>query len=124
MTKTVIIVDDSVLMRTQLNDMLTDLGYHVMAQAQTGKQALEYIRNLKPALVLLDVVLPDISAREVMEELNADMPSLPVLIISSLDADPVVQELLQKGAAGYLVKPVSPEMLHYAIGQLSQARIG
>lgn len=118
MTKTVIIVDDSAVMRAQLRDMLADQGFHLMAEAETGKQAIEYIQNLKPDLVLLDVVLPDITAREVLIDLRKTLPALRVLIISGLDADPVVQELLQNGASGYLVKPVSPEMLAYAIKQL------
>jgi DNA-binding NarL/FixJ family response regulator len=119
MTKNIIIVEDSALMRAQHKDMLIDLGHHVMAESETGKKGIEQVIHLKPDLVLLDVVLPDISAADVLAAVKKVLPQISVLIVSALDADPVVKELLKKGASGYLVKPVSAEMLSYAIDQLS-----
>ncbi|MDP2053587.1 MAG: PAS domain S-box protein, partial [Acidobacteriota bacterium] len=106
---TVLVVDDyeDALAATAL--ILERGGYHV-AQALSGRQALELAKQLRPDLILLDVILPDISGLEVLRQIRADpaIADSPVILFSARATDPEQQAGgLDAGADGYLTKPVA-----------------
>ena len=83
---TILIVDDLLLTRRQLWDILTEVGYQVI-QADSGLKALELAAANLPQLILLDIVMPEMDGFQTCKELKA-VPSLaeiPVIFISSLD---------------------------------------
>ena len=59
MSHTVLICDDAIFMRTMLKDILKQSGFEVVGEAQTGKEAVERYKQLKPDLVTMDIVMPD-----------------------------------------------------------------
>ena len=86
---TILVVDDNAPALKATTRILQQVGYHV-AQAADGATALREVRALRPSLVLLDVVLPDISGREVLRQIRAD-PSLTgvsVVLLSALQTTP------------------------------------
>ena len=105
--KTILIVDDDSFVRVTLRDLLAE-GDFELREAADGQEALELIGELGPDLVLLDLLMPRKSGMEVLAELNRTRPGMPVLVISSLDAEAMVEAALASGAAGFIAKPFHP----------------
>ncbi len=109
----VLVVDDQAPNRKLLADLLVFNGYAVETAAG-GREALEKIRSLKPDLVLLDVVMPDLSGYEVCKALRADPDTgiLPVVMVTALDPAQERTKGLEAGADDFLSKPINaPELL-------------
>jgi DNA-binding NarL/FixJ family response regulator len=86
MPATVLIVDDHPTFRRFARQLLEEAGYTVVGEAADGTSALEAARLLEPAIVLLDVLLPDVSGFAVAEELAALSPTPQVVLVSSRSA--------------------------------------
>lgn len=98
--KTILIVDDDEFINNMLLEALTKEGYNVL-RAFSGSEALMVLKNNKPDLVLLDLMLPGISGEEVIKKIEG----IPVIVVSAkIDVDNKVQ-LLLGGAADYVMKP-------------------
>ena len=101
----IIIVDDNLLIRTQLREILTDAGHQVVGEAENGAAAPALIRELCPDVVTLDLVMPARDGLATLEHLLMVQPSLAVVVCSaSLDQHRVISAL-RLGAKGFLVKP-------------------
>lgn len=101
----VLIVDDDQLIRTMVRDALADVPCTVQ-EASSGDAALAVIQQRKPAVVLLDLVMPGKSGLEVLRALGGRGPR--VLVLSALDTEALVQQALASGAHGFLGKPIHP----------------
>jgi adenylate cyclase len=108
----VLVVDDQAPNRRLLSDLLAFHGYAVETAAG-GREALEKIRALKPDLVLLDVVMPDMSGYEVCKVLREDPHTgiLPVVMVTALDPAQERVKGLEAGADDFLSKPINPPEL-------------
>ncbi len=106
----ILIVDDEEMIRELIHVTLSqDLRFEVF-QASSGEAALEAVRELDPALVLLDVRMPGIDGVETCERLRAEHgPERPTIImITALGEDDDIQRALDAGASDYFIKPFSP----------------
>lgn len=104
MAFTVLVVEDTELLRRMYGDKLTQDGYRVI-QAADGLQALSLLRNETPDLILLDLIMPQMSGLEVLEQIKADprLKPIPVIILSnSHDTD--IQRGIELGALDYMIK--------------------
>ncbi len=115
---TVLIVDDSLTVRRASQRLLERHGYAV-ALARDGVEALAYVRNTQPALILLDIEMPRMDGFELLATLRDDerWRDIPVVMITSRMADRHRQRALQLGANAYLGKPYREETL---LAQLTQ----
>jgi two-component system sensor histidine kinase/response regulator len=117
-------VDDYVPGRYARTRLLKQAGYRVI-EAGSGSETFELIKEQKPALVLLDVNLPDISGFDVCKQLRRD-PETETLIILHISASSVLTHHqvngLQSGADGYLVEPVEPDVLVATVNAFLRAR--
>jgi len=116
-------VDDYRAALYSRSKILRQAGYEV-AEAMTGRQALEAVRRERPQLVLLDVNLPDITGFEVCKQIKGD-PDLAIIQVvhmtaSSAGTDDQVRGLDQ-GADGYLIEPLEPEVLLATVRSLERA---
>ena len=116
---TVLVVDDSKLIREQVGGILVSAGYLVVG-AGDGEEALERFRAMKRVgLVVLDMNMPRTNGLEFMEQMprRGSVPSVPVIVLTT-ELDP---EMLRRakglGAKGWIVKPFRPEMLVAAVGK-------
>ncbi len=110
---TILVVDDQPPIRRLLIDMLAAKGYAVES-AEGGNEALEKVRNVKPDLVLLDVMMPDLSGYEVCKRIRADaqVGILPVIMVTALDPAQERIKGIEAGADDFLTKPINqPELL-------------
>ena len=100
----VIIADDESLIRMDLREMLTNLGYLVVGEAGDGRSAVNLARELRPDIVIMDVKMPDMDGIEAARLLTEERIA-PVLLLSAYSDQGLVQRARQAGVAGYLVKP-------------------
>jgi two-component system, chemotaxis family, chemotaxis protein CheY len=99
------IVDDNDMMRALLRSILRGEEYDVIGEARNGNTAVEMAERLKPDIICLDVVMPEKDGLEALMEIKAARPETEVVMITS-NADPdTVQDSIQNGASGYIVKP-------------------
>jgi len=112
MTKKVLVVDDSTVDLNSLKTILADIGCHVLT-ASGGVEAIAKAKSEKPAIVFLDIVMPDMDGYEACRQLAADPATkhIPVVFVThkGQKADQVWGQL--QGARGYIVKPARPEQI-------------
>ena len=107
-TITVVIVDDHAVVREGTRELLErEDGIEVVGEASTGAEAVTLARRLIPALMVVDIELPDQSGVEVVREVVAAGLPVRCLMLSAHDDSVFVAEALAAGAAGYLLKTVS-----------------
>jgi CheY-like chemotaxis protein len=105
MAKKILLVEDEKLMIDLLQRKLTKEGYEISV-AQNGEEGLKKMKEIKPDLVLLDIIMPKMSGLEVMEEMQKDkeLRAIPVIVISN-SGQPVEIDKAQKlGAKDWLIK--------------------
>ncbi|HEY71441.1 MAG TPA: response regulator [Anaerolineae bacterium] len=118
------IIDDDDEMLHAIELMLQILGFKV----ETFREARHAVNQLqegkRPNVIVLDVMMPDVSGMDMLEflRLHEDLYSIPVVMLSTESADVQVDEALQKGADGYVFKPVSIEELEREIKKAMQPR--
>ncbi len=112
----ILIVDDDESIRSLLQQELGDAGYHIQ-QASNGKEALEMVRNIRPHLIILDIMMPEMNGFDVAAILKNDPQTMdiPIIVLS------VVQDKargFRVGVDRYLTKPIDTGLLFNEIGSL------
>src|SRR3954449_8781557 len=117
----VLLVDDHDLFRTGLRNLLEDQGVHVVGEAATGADAIRYVRELAPDVVVMDLNMPGISGVEATRQITSIAPLTRVVVLTISDQDGDVMDAILAGACGYLLKDASIQELMRGI---SSAAIG
>ena len=115
MLRTVLICDDAVFMRTMLSDILTQAGFSVVGQAQTGAEAVAKYKELQPDLVTMDIVMPDMGGIEAVKVIVSEYPDAKILMCSAMGQQSLVVEAIQAGARDFVVKPFQPSRVLEAV---------
>ena len=105
------LVDDSDFSRSKLRTMLTQNGFNVVAEASSGGEAIKLIKEKKPHLVLVDVVMPEISGIELTEKIMQTFTNTGVIVVSSLTQEQVIMQAIAAGAADFIPKPIDQTQL-------------
>jgi two-component system invasion response regulator UvrY len=101
----VMLVDDHGLVRNGIKRLLNDVdGINVVAEAETGEQAIRQARNLSMDVILMDISMPGIGGLEATRKIARVMPDVKIIAVTVHDDDPFPARLLEAGAAGYLTK--------------------
>ncbi len=112
----VILVDDHQMVRQGLLFFLsTQPGISVVGEAETGEDAVRLVAEQQPDIVLMDIVLPGMSGIDALRVIREEHPAVEVIMLSSFVDDEKVEQAIQMGAAGYLMKDVDPGELAEAI---------
>jgi two-component system chemotaxis response regulator CheY len=115
MGKRVLICDDAIFMRTMLADILEQAGFEVAGEAATGGEALETYRRLKPDLVIMDIVMPDMGGIDAVRAIIAEFPGARILMCSAMGQQALVIEAVEAGARDFVVKPFQPSRVLEAV---------
>ncbi len=115
MSHTVLVCDDAIFMRTMIGDILTQAGYEVVGEAETGTQAVEKYVSLKPDLVTMDIVMPDMGGIDAVREIVQHDPGARILMCSAMGQQALVVEAIQAGAKDFVVKPFQPSRVLEAV---------
>ena len=114
--KKILLVDDHPLMRRGQADLLgREPDFIVCGEAGTAREAMAAIARLSPDLVLTDMALPDKDGLELIKDIQALHPGLPVLAMSMQDESLYAARVLRAGGRGYVMKAEGPERLADAI---------
>jgi two-component system chemotaxis response regulator CheY len=105
----VLAVDDSKTMLAMIAAQLKDSNFEVVATASSGLEALEKYQQIKPQLVLLDIVMPEITGIDTLERLLQADTGARIVMVSSVGAEEIVRDCLKKGAKSFLQKPLQKE---------------
>lgn len=112
----VVLADDHTMFRQGLKEMLAiDGGIKIVGEAENGAEAVELVREMSPDVVILDVEMPVMGAREAMDLLLRISPPPRIVVVTMHDDPGLVRELLGRGASAYLVKSASLEELLIAV---------
>jgi len=105
----VLAVDDSKTMLAMISAQLRGSDFEVVATASSGLEALEKYQQIKPQLVLLDIVMPEITGIDTLERLLQADTGARVVMVSSVGTEDTVRDCLKKGAKSFLQKPLQKE---------------
>jgi DNA-binding NarL/FixJ family response regulator len=120
---TVLLVDDHKVVREGLRALLkTEADLVVVGDAHNGLQAVELTKELHPAVVVMDIAMPQLNGLEATRRILLAIPATKVLILSAHDDDEYVQHAIAAGAAGYLLKQNSAPILAQAIREVVLGR--
>jgi two-component system chemotaxis response regulator CheY len=108
--KTVLIVDDSLLMRRIIGKILTENGFNVIGEAENGKIGVEKYSELKPDIITMDITLEEMHGIDALKAIKKINPSTVVVMISSMvNQSAINAEILQAGADAWINKPFKEE---------------
>lgn len=107
----ILVVDDSKFQRETIKNVLEEAGYDVIGEAANGEDAIKLALILKPEIITLDNVLPDMFGLDVMDELNDVDFKAKVIMISAVGQDIAQREAKEIGILEYIVKPFEKQDL-------------
>jgi len=117
----VVLADDHVLVRAGIHSLLNQLdGIDVVGEASNGREALELVEMHRPGIVLMDIDMPELNGLEATARIVSRFPSVRVIILSVHGTEEHVLQALRAGAAGYLLKNISPAELDQAIRSVNE----
>jgi len=122
-TVSVVIVDDHPVVRDGLCAMISaEADIQVMAEVGTGAEALDIIPKLRPTVVLMDLLLPDIGGSEVIKSLCSGSSDTAFLVLTTVGGDEDIYRAIEAGARGYLFKDMARKELVLAIRAVAKGQ--
>jgi DNA-binding NarL/FixJ family response regulator len=113
---TILLAEDHMIVRQGLRALLeAEPDFRIVAEAQTGREAVELTRQLRPAIVVMDIAMPILNGVLATRQILKAVPATRVLILSAYAADAYIEQVTVAGAAGYLLKQSSLADLALAI---------
>lgn len=111
MEKTVLVVDDSMLMRRMVSETLAAANWNVVGHAADGEEAIARYEELQPDLVTLDIVMPRTDGLYALEGIMQRDPQAKVIVVSALNQTKLISQAIRLGAQDFIAKPFLPEQL-------------
>jgi len=111
----VLLVDDASFMRMMLKNILVGAGYEVAGEAENGIKAIELFRTIKPDLVIMDIIMPEMGGIDAVREIVKGDPQAKILMCSSMGQQSLVVEAIQAGAKDFIIKPFQPSNVLEAV---------
>ena len=111
MSRRIMIVDDSRLVRVQLEDVLKGTDYEVAAYCRSGEEAIEQYSTVKPDLVTMDIMMQGMDGLDAAEVILKHDPNARIVMVSSLAYDDTFERAKAIGAKGFVDKPFHQEQL-------------
>ncbi len=117
----VLLADDHSIVRAGLRRIVEESGdMEVIAEAADGRAALRLVQETSPDVAVIDISMPGLDGLEVVSQLHAHWPDLPILILTMHEEGQYVVRAIQAGAMGYMTKQSAPEQLLKAIRKIYQ----
>lgn len=111
MSKTVMIVDDALFMRTMLKDIFVEAGWQVVAEADDGEQAVAEYDRVKPDIVTMDVVMPEVGGIDALQRILRIDGDARIVVCSALSQKNLIMDAIQAGARDFIVKPFKKDQV-------------
>jgi len=115
---TMVIADDSSIMRELLGVILKSIGIEIIAEATDGQQAIDLANQHKPQAMCLDLEMPNVSGLEALETIKDVNPEIKVIIVSGHADRDKVKRAIELGACGFVIKPFEPVQVLQTVRKL------
>jgi two-component system chemotaxis response regulator CheY len=116
----VLIIDDSLIVRRQIEKVVKALGHTVTDTAKNGNEGIFMYKQHRPDLVTMDVTMPGMDGISTTQNIMMNDPRAKILMVTSNGQEEIVVDAIKFGAIGYLLKPVSEDSLKKAIDHIFQ----
>ena len=110
-TTKILLIDDDELTRTALRAILKDDGYTAVREASEAVAGLRMALHFRPDVICLDVHMPGKNGMDLLVDLKARLPAVPVLMVTSSNDRATVEACLKRGANGFIIKPFSADKM-------------
>lgn len=117
--KTVLIVDDALVLRTTLKSIFSRNGFEVIGEASNGFQAVEQYERFRPNIVTMDIGMPELDGLEAMKQIRAFDSVAKIIVCTSHNRKEDVLYAMRCGACDFVLKPFEPERILEAISKAS-----
>ncbi|KOO46381.1 response regulator [Priestia koreensis] len=114
----ILIVDDARFMRKTLTAILENSHYEVVGEAENGRQAVEMYRELQPALVMMDITMPEMSGMEALRIIKKEFSDSKVIMCSAMGQQKMVVDAIEAGAKDFIVKPFDESRVIDAVSRV------
>ncbi len=122
-TVTLVLADDHPIVRHGLRMVLEAEGdFKILAEVENGLQVLDTVARLKPDILVLDVMLPDINGLKVLPKVHASSPKTQTIMLSMYSSEAYIVEAMQNGAMGYVLKSASADVFVEAVRTVAGGR--
>lgn len=118
----ILIVDDAIFMRKMIGDILRKEGYEICGEAENGIEAIKKYKELSPDLVTMDIIMPDMSGIDAVQEIVNVDSNAKILMVSAMGQQSLVVEAIQKGAKDYVIKPFQPSRVLEAVERVLKTK--
>lgn len=120
---TVLLAEDHMIVREGLKKLLeSESDIEVVGEATTGRQAVEMAQKLHPAVIVMDIAMPQMNGLEATRQILKSFPDVKVIILSAHSDDAYVENATALGASGYLIKQTSAHFLSEAIREVRKGK--
>jgi len=116
----VIIADDAGFIRELVGQALKPLGVQIVAETANGPETIQKVIELKPDMLFLDLVLPELNGIEVAKEVLSHFPGLKIVVLTSLDPEWIEQQVYATGCHVFVLKPFTQEVIVNAFERAKQ----
>lgn len=113
-----LVVDDAMLMRRMIRDVAVGAGWEVVGEAKDGREGVALFEQLRPDLVTLDVVMPEMGGLEALRQIRRLDPEARVVMVTALDQKRTLEEAIRDGALDFIVKPFDRDRLASLLGKV------
>jgi len=118
---TVLLAEDHQIVREGFRSLLKgEPDIEVVGEAQTGREAVALVKKLRPAVVVMDIAMPSLNGLEATRQIRKEFPDIKVIILSAHSDDAYVEQMIQLGASGFLLKQASGGYLAAAIREVQK----
>lgn len=115
-----LVVDDTSFMRKMAADCLMQYGHIVVGEAVNGKEAVQKFKELQPEVVMMDLTMPEMNGVDAIKEIISINKEAVILVCSANNQKDLIQEALNAGAVGYLMKPFKPDYMNEIIKKYAE----
>ncbi len=123
MSVRILVTDDHPVVRAGLSGMLSgEPDFEVVGEAQNGKEAVAFVGERKPDVVLMDLRMPEMDGVTAIEHIKSSYPDVHVLVLTTYESDADILRAIETGATGYLLKDTPREELFGAIRTVAQGQ--
>jgi two-component system, chemotaxis family, chemotaxis protein CheY len=121
MAKTLLVADDAAIIRAKIKEAACGAGWTVVAEARNGKEAVDRYVECHPAVVTVDLVMPEYDGIYALREIMAKDPNAKVVVVSAIGQKNVLKDAFGSGAADFIVKPFDKNTLVKTLEQFAPA---
>jgi len=114
----ILIVDDSLIVRKNLQSIVEGQGYRVIAEAKTGNEAVALYTKYQPDIVTMDITMPDMDGIAAVRLIMGENPNAKIIMMTAQGQENMVIKAIKAGAKGYVLKPLTKKKVVEAIEKI------